>query len=100
MGVGGTLNFQIPWNFIKEDVLHNFMKHFFVIQVNQIIKTSMVKCLVLAICDFQLLKKWWLQNCYSIKKWMMLQNFDENVFEIMTIPNKYVLSAKMQFVKN
>ena len=79
----GGMNFDIPWNFVKEHVLHNFMKYFFVARI--------VNCLVLAICHFKLRKKWCLQNFYSIKKWMMLEIVDKNASKIMTLPSNLVL---------
>ena len=31
----GGMNFDIPWNFVKEHVLHYFMKYFFVGRVDE-----------------------------------------------------------------
>ena len=31
----GGMNFDIPWNFVKEHVLHYFMKYFFVARVDE-----------------------------------------------------------------
>ena len=49
----------------------------------------MVSHLVLAICHFQLHKKWCLQNFYSIKKWVMLE-INDNSFGTMTTPDNLV----------
>ena len=57
-------------------------------RVNQILN----KCLngsLSRLCNlyFRLHKKWCLQKCYSVKKWMMLIIIDKSVFTNMTLTN-------------
>ena len=39
-GLAG-MNFDVPWNFIKEHVLHNFTKYFSGTRVNQIVNKDL-----------------------------------------------------------
>ena len=80
----------------------------------------MANCLVVAISCFRLQKVPYLQNFYSVKKWILLEIVDKNVLKLMTLPNnllfvgfktltlcsvhsawfvKYVFSANIWFVK-
>ena len=49
----------------------------------------MVNYLIFAVWNFQLSKKWCLQNFYTILKCMMLVIVDKNVFKVMTLPVCY-----------
>ena len=49
----------------------------------------MVNDIVFAICYFQLLKKWYLQNFSSIKKWMMLEIVNKNVLKNHDIAEEF-----------
>ena len=72
----GAVNIDIPWNSVKEHVLHNFA---FLAQVNQVVNKDLKDLnLVLAICHFRL--------PYSIKKWLMLEIADKNASETMKTP--------------
>ena len=48
---------------------------------DKVINVWMVNILVFAVCFFQHHKKWCLQKFSSIKKWMMPEIVDENVFK-------------------
>ena len=83
---GDAMNFDIPWNLVKEHMLHNFTKTLFLNLSKSNSKDLNGEYLVLAICYFQLRKKSRLQNFYSRKKLMMLEIVNKNVFETMTLP--------------
>ena len=89
------MNFGIPWNFVKEQVLHNFTKYFSEAWVSQIVhlngKLLNLSNLLLSV-PWQVIFK----NFYSIKKWMMPEIIDKNTSEIMTLPNNLVLICRLQ----
>ena len=116
-------NFSKWYIFLLQDklnffVLHNFKKWFSKTTVNQIVNDNW---LVFWVCYFGSTKKWCLQNLCLIKKWMIVDIVDKNVFEIISLSNnlaltcrfttiilcsvhsiwflKYIFSAKIWFVK-
>ena len=89
-------NFSKWYIFLLQDklnffVLHNFKKWFSKTTVNQIVNDNW---LVFWVCYFGSTKKWCLQNLCLIKKWMIVDIVDKNVFEIISLSNNLVLACQ------